>query len=79
MKVLVTQVSGGGYEIKKFKTFNDLVQFSDLMNEELILRKNFCYGNSFKDIMKYCRTDKETAKEISKLRWEVVIYNDYIE
>ena len=55
MKVLVTQVNGGGYEIKNFTTFNDLVQFSDLMDEELILRKNYCYGESFKNIMKYCR------------------------
>ena len=82
MIVLITKVSEDYYfDFKDFQTFDDLISFMKESKHPLVLGQNDFYDSDPQDILKYWDTinDLEIAKNICECKYEVEIYDDWIE
>jgi hypothetical protein len=83
MKVVIRKASSDDwYTIKNFETFQSVVDYMNKKNHPLILRDNFFYGMPLDTIM-YAWNDvdmtEEKAREMQSIKYELEIYDDYIE
>ena len=81
MKFVISKASNDYWRnVKNFKDLKDLLKYHEKMGEDLIISDNDWKGEDPVDIMYYLRIDDiEIAKEISKIDYEIQIYDDYRE
>jgi len=77
MKVVITKASNCDFaETKDFNTFEDLINFMVECGQELILRENFFFGDNPGELD---WMPSEKAKMVAECKYEVKIYDGYIE
>lgn len=79
MTFVITRTSGGKPYIETFNTIQDVIHFSEKVDEELITKLNCWYNESIENCMKYCEVSEDIAKQIVSTKYEIEIYDDYRE
>ena len=79
MKFVITRTSNGCPHIETFDTLQDLINFSEIIDEELIIGSNFWYNQSISSCAKCCHVSEALASEIVTIKNTIEIYDDYRE
>lgn len=91
MLVLLTKANHDiWHKYKEFNTIEELFEYINYCHHDLILQDNFFYksidtreeeqcGLFPGELAKIWNTTIEDAYKINDIRWEVVIYNSYVE
>lgn len=81
MEFLVTKANDDyWYKFEKYDTIDELIQSMEKRGTAYVIKKNFNYKEDPKEI-KECwnKMTLENAKKISKLKYNLLIYNSWIE
>lgn len=79
MEFVITKTSDSTPQVKTFNTLQDLINFFEQCDEELVLSKNFWYNISASSCAKAYSISKEFAAKVVKIKYEIEIYDDYRE
>ncbi len=79
MTFVITTIINNNPYIKTFDTIQDIINFREKVNEELIIKLNFWYNEPVEACMKYCEVSEDVAKQIVSTKYEIEIYDDYRE
>ena len=83
MEFLVTKASDDyWYKFEEYDTIDELIQSMEKRDTSYIIRKNFDYKTDPKEIKTYwdgMGMTLKDAKKISKLKYNLLIYDDWIE
>ena len=81
MEFLVTKASEDyWYKIEKYNTIEELIQSMEKREVSYIIQENLNYKVDPKEIKEYWyKMTLEDAEKISKLKYNLLIYDDWIE
>lgn len=83
MEFLVTKASDDyWYTFEEYNTIDELIQSMEKRDTSYVIKNNFDYKTDPKEIKKYWDGMEMTlkdAKKISKLKYNLLIYDDWIE
>ena len=79
MTFVITKTSNSTPYIKTFDTIQDIINFSEKVDEELIIKPNFWYNHSISSCAKNCCISEKLASEVVAIENEIEIYDDYRE
>ena len=79
MKFIVTKASDDEYS-KTIELFNleQLLRFME-KNGEIVIKRNFFSWEDIEDIQIWQDVTKEQAEEIKNIKYNILIYDDYLE
>lgn len=79
MKFIVTKASDDKY-FKMIELFNleQLMRFMEKKGD-IVIQRNFDSGEDIDEIQKWRGVTKEQAEEIKNIKYNILIYDDYLE
>ena len=80
MTYVVYKASDDYYsELKSFETLSELQAWTDTLNHPVIIRHNFWWNEQVDTVAAALEIDEDKAREIANIKYELLIYDDYIE
>ena len=80
MEIIILKANNDNYiDFKNFNTLEDLFNFKDEVDEDFIFGLNNSYNDDPNKISEEWEIDFEKAKKISKSKYNIMIYDDYVE